>query len=134
MTLMISVITDKAVLQVSDRRLIWLEADGSTRPMNDNKNKAVVFGKRMVFAYTGLANLGPRRQRTDEWLAEEIRQAIQGPGSQDEILEHIARKATERLQHHLCASLPTVQRGHEFVACGWAHFLDFEPGEFRPYV
>jgi hypothetical protein len=90
MTLLISVATDDAVIQASDRRLTWLEPDGSTRPIDDNRNKAVVLGKPVVFAYTGLANLGPRRQRTDDWLAEVLHEGLDSAHEQGDILDSLA--------------------------------------------
>ena len=131
MTLIISVLTEDAVLQASDRRLVWLEPDGSFRPRDDDRNKAVMFGKRMVFAYTGLANLGPRKQKTDDWLAQVLHNCRED-GDQGDILDSLARETTARLQHDLYANLPAAQRGHEFSVVGWAAFPDSKPS-FRPY-
>lgn len=133
MTLVISVATDDGVIQASDRRLVWLEPDGSYGVKDDNRNKAVVFGSRMVFAYTGLANLGPRRQNTDDWLAATIAESLRDNGDQSEILRHLAASSTARLNHGLYRGLPPSQRCHEFVSIGWARFPDSNFEVFRPY-
>ena len=138
MTLVVSVITEAAVLQASDRRLVWLEADGKYRLRDDNRNKAVMFGKRMVFAYTGLAELGPHRQRTDEWLAVTLNDCRndQYAGAvlrEDAILRSLEKEATARLNHPLYAKLPALQRGHEFNVGLWAH-PPSEPEALRPFI
>jgi hypothetical protein len=133
MTLVISVATDDAVIQASDRRLVWLEQDGSYRLKDDNRNKAVVFGSRMVFAYTGLANLGPRRQHTDDWLAATIATSLHDGGDQSEILRKLAASSTTRLNHGLHKGLSPRQRFHEFVSVGWACFPESTFKDFRPY-
>lgn len=139
MTLVISLITEHAVLQASDRRLVWLEADGTSRLRDDNRNKAVMFGRRMVFAYTGLAELGPRRQRTDDWLALTLNDCRNDQYNgdvlrEDAILRSLEREATARLRHPLFARLPARQRGHEFSVCFWAPHPPSEPETVLPLI
>jgi hypothetical protein len=133
MTLIISVITHGGVLQASDRRLVWLQADGSTRLRDDDRNKAVLYGSRIVFAYTGLAELGPKRQPTDDWLAQALSEN-HAEGDQADILKAVTVAATARLKHPLYRKLPPAMRGHEFAACGWARFPSTQMKEFRPYI
>jgi len=66
MTLILSCLTPKYIVQVSDRRLTW--PDG--RVEDDAANKVVVFHERASFCYTGLAQIGA--QRTDEWIADQL--------------------------------------------------------------
>jgi hypothetical protein len=66
MTLILSCLTPKYIVQVSDRRLTW--PDG--RVADDAANKAIVFHGRACFAYTGIAQIGS--QRTDEWIADQL--------------------------------------------------------------
>jgi hypothetical protein len=66
MTLILSCLTPKYIVQVSDRRLTW--ADG--RVADDAANKAIVFHDRACFCYTGIAQIGA--QRTDEWITDKL--------------------------------------------------------------
>lgn len=66
MTLIISCLTPKYIVQVSDRRLTW--PDG--RVDDDAANKAIVFHDRACFCYTGIAKIGV--QRTDEWITDKL--------------------------------------------------------------
>lgn len=66
MTLILSCLTPKYIVQVSDRRLTW--PDG--RVFDETANKAIVFHGRAAIAYTGIALIGS--QRTDEWIADQI--------------------------------------------------------------
>jgi hypothetical protein len=133
MTVVITVLTEDRVMQASDRRLVWLEPDGTIRRHDDSRNKAVLYANRLVFAYTGLAEIGPYRQQTDLWLAHQLASAPEG--GQDAVLEALARATTGRLHHGRMRSIPRAQRGHEFVACGWARFTTTsEPTTFRPYL
>ena len=74
MTLVISLISRDHAIQISDRKLVWVESDGSIRDREGEFNKAVLYCKRIAFSYCGLAEAGPRRQRTDLWLADELRE------------------------------------------------------------
>ena len=71
MTLVLNLITESWAIQVSDRRLVWLDRGKIVRK-DDERNKAVMWCNRLAFAYTGLAELGPMREPTDEWLAREL--------------------------------------------------------------
>jgi hypothetical protein len=133
MTMVISVITHDGIVQASDRRLVWIERNGATRLGDDNRNKAVAFGNRIIFAYTGLADIGPRRQPTDEWLAETLHDNLSA-GDQGDLLEAVAVATNMRLNHGRIRSLPQDQRGHEFVACGWARFPTTQMKTFSPYI
>jgi hypothetical protein len=106
--------------------------DGSTRLRDDNRNKAVLFANRIMFGYTGLAQFGPRRQRTDEWLAEAL-SANGQVGDQSAILDAVTEAATERLNSPRLRRLPSAVRAHEFVACGWA-CLPLQNRGFTPYL
>lgn len=66
MTLIISCLTPKYIVTVSDRRLTM--PDGKV--VDDSANKAVVFHDKICFTYTGIARIG--RQPTDEWILEQL--------------------------------------------------------------
>ena len=129
MTLVVSVITKEAILQASDRRFVWLAQDGTAVRRDDESNKAVLYAHRMMFAFTGLAAMGPRRQKTDEWIAD-VLSPVEG---QAEALEAIRQAATDRFRHPLIAKLPDEMRGHEFVVAGWTRFPPAHD-HFEPYL
>lgn len=128
-TLIISVASPDAVLQASDRRFVWLRPSGAAQRRDDEANKALFYAGRMAFAFTGLAEMGPRRQRTDEWMAD----VLNPVSGQAEALEALSAAATERFQHRLIKQLPPSMRTHEFVGVGWARFPP-DHNRFEPYL
>lgn len=134
MTMVISVITRDAVFQASDRRLVYLEPDGSTRLKDDNRNKAVMYGNQMVFAYTGLADIGPRREPTDQWIGAVLNEHAPTTENHAVLLEALRIRMMERLRHPLYAKLDSSMTGHEIVACAWARFEDSDEGILDPYI
>jgi hypothetical protein len=94
---------------------------------DDMANKAVLYCGRLAFSYTGVADMGPRQQRTDEWLAEVLSRA---PG-QTQALRLVAEEASARFKV-LASMLPEELLRHEFVGVGWARFPP-EHREFEPY-
>jgi hypothetical protein len=134
-TLVLSVLTQREVVQVSDRRFTYSRPDGSVSSRNDEKNKAVLFCGRVVFAFTGRGDLGPKRS-TDLWLAERICDVLseESGGDQGVVLERLAGKAT-----HLFERAYRGER-HAFIGVGWARFggsasvAPSDPDEFQPYL
>lgn len=129
MTLVLTLLTHEVIVQASDRRFTRIRADGSTYVGDDDANKAVLFAHRAAYSFTGLAEIGPMRQRTDEWIAETIA-AVPGQG---EAMDALAFAATERFKHPLLARLPDETRRHEFIGAGWAKFPE-SGGRFEPYA
>ena len=140
MTLVLNVLTPNFVVQVSDRRLVWLR-DESVEKYDDEKNKAVLWCGRLAFAYTGLAELG-RERRTDLWLANTLSKI-------EQCLREEAESREDKDQFHLLKSLAeeatayfagprisrwysSYQRRHAFVAVGWAKFSGAP--DFSPYL
>lgn len=137
MTLVLSLITESWAIQVSDRRLVWLDAAGGIVRKDDERNKAVVWCKRLAFAYTGLAELGPMREATDEWLARELAESYADAGSvdqsQDAVVAAIADRASTAIKRpRIARGIPAQQRRHAFVGVGWARFTG-EDG-MSPYI
>jgi hypothetical protein len=134
LTLILSVITKDWVAQVSDRRLVWLRDDRVVRS-DDERNKAVVWCSRLVFGYTGLAELGLER-RTDLWLANRLGEieAAGPPGQVDQgrLLGQLAERCTEYFSGPRIRGIDSTLRRHAFVGVGWARFLG-EP-DFSPYI
>jgi hypothetical protein len=137
MTLVLSLITEAWAIQVSDRRLVWLGRDNRVVRKDDQRNKAVVWCNRLAFAYTGLAELGPRREATDEWLTRELAAWWADAGAveqqQDAVVAAIAERATLALRRpRIARGLPPHLRRHAFVGAGWARFDG--AGGMVPYI
>ncbi|HEV2999370.1 MAG TPA: hypothetical protein VGW75_01430 [Solirubrobacteraceae bacterium] len=107
MTIVISCLTERYVLQVSDRRLTQV---GSGRPVPGEFNKAVLFGNSVAFAYTGLAKIG--RLDTDEWLAD----ALASGHDDNSSIVAVRDRATTAFRRLRCAPR---WKAHAFVAVGW---------------
>lgn len=136
MTLVLSLITESWAIQVSDRRLVWLDAKGGIVRKDDERNKAVMWCNRLAFAYTGLAELGPMREATDEWLARELAESWAEAGaeqSQDAVVAAIADRATAAMKRpRIARGIPAHQRRHAFVGVGWARFKGED--SMAPYI
>src|SRR5437016_4841959 len=92
MTLILSLATPEFVVQVSDRRLTTLRP-GTTQfdIVDDNRNKIVDWGNRVVFGYTGLAQINGIS--TDDWLARSL--ASIGNTDLNLVLKHVRDRATQ---------------------------------------
>ena len=132
MTLIIAAATPSCVYLASDRRVSWIEADGSVSQRDDEQNKAVLWCRRIAFAYTGLAELGPE-QRTDLWLAQTLAdlESTVATRSQGGLIAGVAQRATFELDRPSLTALEAERRRHAFVGIGWARFRDGDPLE--PY-
>jgi hypothetical protein len=136
-TLVLSLITESWALQVSDRKLVWLGTNGEIVRKDDERNKAVVWCNRLAFAYTGLAELGPKREATDVWLARELSEWWKEAGSveqrQDALVAAIADRATAAARRpRIARGIPPHLQRHAFVGTGWARFDG--RGGMAPYI
>ncbi|HVD40306.1 MAG TPA: hypothetical protein VNC16_04810 [Solirubrobacterales bacterium] len=131
-----NLITESWAIQVSDRRLVWLD-QGKIVRKDDERNKAVVWCNRLAFAYTGLAELGPRREPTDEWLARELAEwwsaGDQKEQGQDAVIAAIMERAAAAMRRpRIARGIPPHLRRHAFVGIGWARFDG--QGGMVPYI
>jgi hypothetical protein len=108
-TLVLSCLTPRFVLQVSDRLLVDVRT-GKPLPGKDEVNKAVLFMNRISFAYTGLAQIG--LQPTDAWLADTL-------ASEDDPTASFERLALAATDYFRRAPVPLAWKRHAFVAVGW---------------
>jgi hypothetical protein len=136
-TLVLSLITESWAIQVSDRRLVWLGPNRQIVRKDDERNKAIVWCNRLAFAYTGLAELGPKREATDAWLARELAkwwvEAGEVEQTQDAVVGAIADCATAAFRRpRIARAIPPHLRRHAFVGTGWARF-DGET-DMAPYI
>jgi hypothetical protein len=126
-TLIITVATRTAVYQASDRCVTWLARDGTLDRQEDDRNKAVVWCRRVAFAYTGLAQLGPSG-RTDLWLAETLAaieaEQVRSTGfrGQDQLFAELSARAAREFETSPWVDLRAEERRHAFVGVGWARF------------
>ena len=123
MTLVLGCITPNFAIQVSDRRLTWLDASRRGTIADDGRNKVVLFCNRIAFGYTGLAQIGTAH--TDEWLLNTI--ATARPANEHTIFPLIAKRAEMDLA---AQRIPAADRRHAFFGTGWATFAsdsDTEP-------
>ncbi|HWM62754.1 MAG TPA: hypothetical protein VNP96_02045 [Solirubrobacterales bacterium] len=136
MTLVLNLISESWAIQVSDRRLVWLGRDNKIVRKDDERNKAVMWCNRLAFAYTGLAELGPMREATDEWLARELAEWwTESPGEegQDAVIAAVMNRAAAAMKRpRIARGIPAHLRRHAFVGIGWARFDG--QGGMVPYI
>jgi hypothetical protein len=136
MTLVLSLITSSWAIQVSDRKLVRLDAQGKVTWKNEERNKAVLWCNRLAFGYTGIAEFGPRREPTDEWLSRELAEwsarTDRPAQKQDALVATVIDRATERINKPFFRTIPPRHRRHAFVGIGWARFD--RQHEMTPYV
>jgi hypothetical protein len=106
-TLIISVVSESYVFQVSDRRVTLLHADGRRETKEEPLTKAVVFCDRAVFGFTGYAQLDLKR--TDLWIAEQLKDVDNlGDG-----FDRMRSRLTEVFRR------PQYRHGHTITAAGF---------------
>ena len=67
MTLILSLLTPRFVLQASDRRLVFPPKGALAE---DQRNKALFFCGHTAWSYTGLARIGRNAIPTDDWMSD----------------------------------------------------------------
>jgi hypothetical protein len=118
MTIVFTTLTEKLIVQASDRRLT--RPDGSF--FNDTANKALFFCGRISVAFAGQAFIG--NEPTTKWLRDQMA-PFAGTGIEP-ALEHVQREIARVLRAHRLEHHPLV-----VVACGWASFRRGSP---RPFI
>jgi hypothetical protein len=110
MTLVIACLTEKAVYQVSDRRLTSFTCPDTV--IDDERNKAVVVNSRVAFAYSGLSAIGG--ERSDDWVARVI---ADGPtNDMAQVTHRIKERATRDFQQ---LNIASRFKHHAFQGVGW---------------
>src|SRR5450759_1615313 len=112
MTIIVTALFPRHVIQVSDRKLSWLKGKTMVR-QEDRWNKATVFGDWATIAYTGPARLPG--QRTDQWITETISRTT----SVDEAIQLLLEGANDRL-HRKEWNPPELA----IVVAGWIQDAD----------
>jgi hypothetical protein len=116
--------------------LVWLDRGKIVRK-DDERNKAVMWCNRLAFAYTGLAELGPMREPTDEWLARELAEwwaeTAKEQQGQDAVIAAIMDRAAAAMRRpRIARGIPSHLRRHAFAGVGWARFDG--KGGMVPYI
>jgi hypothetical protein len=99
MTLIVTLVNNNRIVQVSDRRLTTLTGE----IYDDGANKAIAVGMSYVHfttCYTGLAFIGRAREenRTDRWLQEQLGAICRsGEQSLETICESLSQRATDAI-------------------------------------
>ena len=75
MTLIASLAANDCLIQVGDTRVVRRQFDGSYKLQDDVSNKLTWFDGRIVFGYSGIAQLDGIR--TDKWIASQLTPSLQ---------------------------------------------------------
>jgi hypothetical protein len=118
MTIIITALTQRLIVQASDRRLT--RPDGSL--FDDTANKALFFCGRVSVAFTGQAFIG--KEPTTKWLRDQM--ARFASAGIESALEHVQREVKRVLRANRLEDHPLA-----VVACGWATFKGGPP---RPFI
>lgn len=118
MTQVLTVLTPRFVVQVSDRQLSDVYADGHREPRPRPRNKAVVVCDRMAISYTGAAYVSG--VSTPEWLANVLAPHTRGQSNVEAAAEEVMRRLQAEVGQRECLTL---------VASSWH---EPTPGTFRP--
>lgn len=116
MTLILSCITDQFVVQVSDRCLsdLW-----TGRPVEQEANKAVFLSNRVVFGFTGLAEI--EGKPADIWLRD-VLVPHESVGHGVQLVVDEATRAFASMRS------PRASKRQAFVGVGWARFDEASDG------
>jgi len=126
LTLVLNCISPKYVIQVSDRKLTWLNGPNKAKTASDKANKAVVVCNRLVVSYTGLAQIGA--QKTDDWILDVVSSVT--PYSAEKIFRTLTERATQSFKQ---LKLPLAKQHHAFIVSGWARF-DSRDAPLTPFI
>jgi hypothetical protein len=113
MTLILTCYTEDFVLQVSDRRLVDVQPDGSTRVREDDRTKAIVVDNIGLFAYTGWARIDS--QRTHEWFAKKMQPYV----DQDHVTAGLIAVRNDLTDWFSRQRVSDSLKLHAFVGAGW---------------
>lgn len=110
MTLILTCLTKDCVYQVSDRRLTSF--DPPRAPIDDESNKALLIGGRVVVGYTGISKING--ENTDLWLTRTAASAN----------SHDLAKVCRRIQDEATVAFKRMQfasrfKRHGFQVAGW---------------
>src|SRR5579859_7813411 len=116
MTMILTCLTKGFIVQTSDRRISSV-VDNKVQWCDDVSNKALVYKKQFVFAYTGQAKIPMRKNgqniliSTIDWAAEQLKNGK----DLDEAVDNLRYRATELMNANRIRKLPEYKRRIAFV-------------------
>ena len=129
MTMILTCLTKGFVIQTSDRRISTV-VDRKVQWYDDISNKALVYKKQFVFAYTGQAKIPVKNDgqnvlmSTIDWAAEQLKNGR----NLDEAVNNLKFRATELMNSNRIRKLHEYKRRIAFVGVG---FKEVEKGGKR---
>jgi hypothetical protein len=129
MTMILTCLTKGFVIQTSDRRISTV-VDRKVQWYDDISNKALVYKKQFVFAYTGQAKIPVKKDgqnvlmSTIDWAAEQLKNGR----NLDEAVNNLKFRATELMNSNRIRKLHEYKRRIAFVGVG---FKEVEKGGKR---
>ncbi len=120
MTMILTCLTKGFVVQTSDRRISSV-VDKKVQWYDDVSNKALVYKKQCVFAYTGQAKIPVRKNgqnvyiSTIDWAAEQLKNGK----NLKEAVDNLKYRATELMNSNRVRKLPEYKRRVAFVGAGF---------------
>ena len=120
MTMILTCLTKDFVVQTSDRRISSV-VDKKVQWYDDVSNKALVYKKQFVFAYTGQAKIPVRKNgqnvyiSTIDWAAEQLKNGK----NLKEAVDNLKYRATELMHSNRVRKLPEYKRRVAFVGAGF---------------
>jgi SEC-C motif len=112
-TLLLSVVTPRYVMQASDRRVVSLSDSGSVIDADDEQNKAIFVAERMTFAYTGHARID--REDTAEFFQGVMARSLATGRSVEDSLATVGTMSAGYFR----SLRADTDRHHSFVGVGW---------------
>jgi hypothetical protein len=135
MTLVMSLLSWNYVIQVSDRRFVWLGPDGELQRVDDESNKSVLWAHLNAFAFTGIGNLGIDH-RTDLWLAKQIakweEETAEDQQGQEGLFRALAQRSTDYFNGPRISRIDKELKRHAFVCGGWGR--EDDQSELMPHM
>lgn len=119
MTMILTCLTKDFIVQASDRR-ISIKKDNKLQWCDDHNNKALVYKKQVVFAYTGLAKIPNQKNgqydiSTIDWAAEHLSKGK----NLEEAANNLKYRATELMNTNSIRKQPEHIRRIAFVGAGF---------------
>ena len=124
-TMILTCLTKDYVVQASDRRLS-IVSNGNVQAVTDHSNKAIVYNRHFVFAYTGTSQFGI--DHTSDWVAQRL--------SEEKSLEDAVFHLRDRANGVMKYFYPTSSRAKEkmvgFVGAGFAEMKERGSWSLKP--
>ena len=113
MTLVLTYLAQRFVIQVSDRRVGVVDTKGAYTLKEDDESKALIIGRSLIFAYTGVARI--EGEESVLWLTQVIK-----PYADENRLHNGTFEVARRASAHFAKlRLPADLKRHTFMGARW---------------